>query len=151
MESGSAWIAFAALMVTILTVSGGGLWALFSRMDTNKNISMRQVEQVKQSFDTELEVIRLAAYTEYKELRREMNDGWGKAYLEFGEAPKALREKISQVELFMRDTYVPFKIYERGQDQVLETIRAFASQSEKKFDMIEKKLDKLAERKTENA
>lgn len=124
------WVAFAGLLFTILTVSGGGLWALMSKMNT-----------IKESNDREVETIRLAAFLEYKELRREMNEGWGKAYLEFGEAPKAIREKLSQVELFMRDTYVPLKLYERGQDQVLEAIKALATQSEKRFESLDKKID----------
>ena len=126
----SSWIAFAALMVTIMTVSGGGLWALFAKMNS-----------IKASTDTEVEAIRMAAYLEYKELRREMNDGWSKAYLEFGEAPKALREKINEVELFMRDQYVTQKTYARDQDQILAMFKALNETLDRRFTSLEKKFD----------
>lgn len=143
MEGATVWIAFGALLFTIFTVSGGGLWALFSRMETHKAFFSQKIDELELEHKTEIDSVRMAAFAEYKELRREMNEGWGKAYLEFGEAPKALREKITQVELFMRDTYVPLKLYERGQDQVLEAIRMLSAQTEKKLDSLEKKIDTL--------
>src|SRR5258708_4305368 len=101
-------------MVTIMTVSGGGLWALFSKLETNRVSAQtdlallrdsigQELKSYKTAFDGELEEIRSSAYLEYKQLRDEYQAKLDKAYRELGEAPKALREKIGEVELWMRD------------------------------------------------
>ena len=137
------WVAFAALMFTILTVSGGGIWALFSKLEANRIALENTLSDHKENLDNEIEIIRTAAFAEYKELRHEMNDGWAKAYLEFGEGPKAMREKITQVELFMRDTYLPISRFEREQDQVMEFLKNLQTHIESRMAAFEKKLDRV--------
>lgn len=138
----SFWIAFAALIFTILTVSGGGLAALFNRMESNNRDIVEQISALKSNLDSETEAIRTAAFVEYRELRREMNDGWGKAYLEFGEAPKALREKLSQVELFMRDEFVSKREYDKDQKRLFDMLKALGESIEKRLDRIDQRLEK---------
>jgi len=135
------WIAFGGLMFTILTVSGGGLWALFTRMQENREAAEKSLKEFKSSFDAELDSFRIAAYTEYKDIRQEYKSALDQAYLQLGEAPKALREKINEVELWMRDHLLPKKEYERDQDQLLTTINRLAETAIKRLDSIEKKMD----------
>lgn len=142
------WVAFAALMVTLFVVSGTGLWALFSKMEKNRISLERVISDHKANLDAEVEALRTAAFLEYKELRREMTDAIQKAYLDFGEAPRALREKISQVELFMRDTYLPTRLYERAQDQVTKALEDLEEHLETRLVGFEKKLDKMIEQQT---
>lgn len=143
--SPQVWVAFAALMVTVLVVSGTGLWVLFSKLESNRTSLEQALLRNKDDLDNEIEAIRAAAYAEYKELRREMSDGIQRAYLEFGEAPKALREKMTQLELFMRDTYLPKRDYERAQDQIAEALKDFEKHLETRLGSFEKKLDKIAD------
>jgi hypothetical protein len=148
----SAWIAFAALLFTILTVSGGGLWALFSKLDSNRVLAQNDVNLLRQSierdlkaykvtFDAELEEIRSSAYLEFKTMRDEYQGRIDKAYRELGEAPKALREKIGEVELWMRDYLLPRAEYERDQDQLHISINRLSEIAIKRLDSIERKMD----------
>ena len=143
--SPQVWVAFAALMVTVLTVSGTGLWVLFSKLESNRASLEETFDIHKEALDGEIEAIRIAAYTEYKELRREMAEGIQRAYLEFGEAPRALREKVAQVELFIRDNYLLKRDYERSQDQISNALKDFEKHLEEKLGHFEKKLDRIIE------
>lgn len=135
------WIAFGGLLFTILTVSGAGLWALFSRMGTNKEELKKDLIEVKAGFTSETDVIRQAAFTEYKEVRSEMNEKIQQAFLQLGEAPRAIREKVGQLELFVRDTYLPKPDYYREQNLLGESIRRMTEMFERRFLSFEKKLD----------
>ncbi len=148
----SAWIAFAALLFTIFTVAGGGLWALFSRLESNRisaqaDIGLlresihKEFKAYKNTFDGELEEIRSSAYLEYKVLRDEYQAKIDKAYRELGEAPKALREKIGEVEMWMRDQLLPRKEYERDQARLTTLIGGLADAAIKRLDSIERKMD----------
>jgi hypothetical protein len=148
----AAWIAFAALLVTIFTVTGGGLWALFSRMESNRISAQtdlgllrdsihEEFKAYKNTFDGELEEIRSSAYLEYKALRDEYQARIDKAYRELGEAPQALRVKIGEVEMWMRDHLLPRKEYERDQGRLNTLISGLADAAIKRLDSIERKMD----------
>lgn len=140
-----AWIAFGALLFTIFTVSGGGLWALFSRMSTNKDLLLEQMKNFGEEVDTEFTAIRQSAHIEYKDIRKEFNDSLTKAYLEMGEAPKAIREKVTQIELFMRDQFLTKHEYEKDHDRLLETIKMLGESIGRRLDKFEEKLDEQRE------
>lgn len=135
------WIAFGGLLFTILTVSGTGLWALFSKMGTNKEELKKDLVEIKAGFMSETDVIRQAAFTEYKEVRSEMNEKIQQAFLQLGEAPRAIREKVGQLELFVRDTYLPKPDYYREQNLLGESIRRMSEMFERRFSSFEKKLE----------
>lgn len=147
MDKAEAWIAFAALLVTIFVVSGGGLWALLSKMDETKNLLQADINSLKKTLDEEVNAIRSAAFVEYKDLRRELNELVSKMYLDFGEAPKALREKIGQVELWIRDNLLPRKEYERDQDQILDSIKLLTKVMETRFTSLDGKFDEIRREK----
>ena len=128
-------------MTTIVTVSGGGLWVLFSRMEINKKEASNDLQEFRSGVDLELDAFRIAAYTEYKELRREHQETIDKAYRELSEAPLALRQKINEVELWMRDFLLPRRDYERDQDRLTDSINSLAGTAIKRLDSIEKKFD----------
>ena len=140
-----AWIAFGALLFTIFTVSGGGLWALFSRMSSNKETILSEMKTFGEEVDTEFTAIRQAAHIEYKDIRKEFNDALAKAYLEMGEGPKAIREKVNQIELFMRDNYLLKEDYARAHDRLLDTIKLLGESIDRRLDRFEKKLDEQRE------
>src|SRR6267154_5234841 len=93
------WIAFGALCVAII----GAFLGIGSRQTDNRNQILSRIEANREELNDELSAIRIAAYEEYKILRREMAEAHGTAYREFGETVLAIREKVTQVELWIRD------------------------------------------------
>lgn len=66
-------IGLLALVFTILTSAVGSVVIILNRISDNK-----------EQLDAELTAIRIAAYEEYKILRREMQDGSQRSSVEFG-------------------------------------------------------------------
>ena len=93
------WIAFGALCVAII----GCFLGIMSRQTDNRNQILSRIEQNKEELNDELSAIRISAYEEYKILRKEMTDTATVAYREFGETVYGIREKVTQVELWIRD------------------------------------------------
>lgn len=86
------WVEVAALMFTILASAVGSVTVLYNRMAKDKK-----------SIDDELLALRMSAYEEYKTLRKELGDATSIARVEFGETVHAIREKVTEVELWTRD------------------------------------------------
>ena len=93
------WIAFGALCVAII----GCFLGIMSRQTDNRNQILNRIEKNKEELNEELAAIRISAYEEYKILRKEMVDATTMAYREFGETVFGIREKVTQVELWIRD------------------------------------------------
>ncbi len=93
------WIAFGALIVAIM----GAFLGIAYRQADNRNQILDKIEQNKEELNEELSAIRISAYEEYKILRKELADTVTIAYREFGETVHGIREKVTQVELWIRD------------------------------------------------
>ena len=93
------WIAFGALCVAIM----GAFSGIAYRQTDNRNQVLNKIDKNKEELKQELSAIRSAAYEEYTTLRREMADTMSAAYREFGETVYGIREKVTQVELWIRD------------------------------------------------
>jgi len=93
------WIAFSGLCVAIITT----LSVMMSRQTDNRNQILSRIEKNNKELKEELADSRTAAYEEYTTLRREMSDTMSAAYREFGETVYGIREKVTQVELWIRD------------------------------------------------
>ena len=104
------WIAFGALCTAII----GCFVGIMSRQTDNRNQILNRIEKNKEELNKELSAnkdelneelaaIRISAYEEYKILRKEMVDATTMAYREFGETVFGIREKVTQVELWIRD------------------------------------------------
>lgn len=94
-----AWAAIAALIFAILVATATSVTVLFN----HKNQILKQMTDHKESTDQELTAIRMSAFEEYKTLRRELVDIASISRREFGETINAIREKVTQVELWTRD------------------------------------------------
>ena len=90
--SAEAWIAMTALVFTMFASSIIATMTILTRINKNK-----------EELDEELSALRLAAYEEYKTLRKEISDVAAVSRREFGESIHAIREKVTQVELWTRD------------------------------------------------
>ena len=93
------WIAFGALCTAIM----GAFAGMMSRQTDNRNQILNRIEKNQRELNEELSAIRIAAYEEYKILRKEMVDAANVASREFGETVYGIREKVTQVELWIRD------------------------------------------------
>jgi hypothetical protein len=93
------WIAFGALCTAII----GCFVGIMSRQTDNRNQILNRIEKNKEELNEELAAIRISAFEEYKILRKELTDTMSAAYREFGETVYGIREKVTQVELWIRD------------------------------------------------
>lgn len=93
------WIAFGALVVAII----GAFLGIASRQTDNRNQILTRIEKNKEELNDELAAIRISSYEEYKVLRKELADTVSLAYREFGETVHGIREKVTEVELWIRD------------------------------------------------
>lgn len=123
------WIAGAGLIVVLLTCTGGVIW----RLAENKVAILDRLDEHKEQIDNELTAIRVSAYKEYQILRKEMVDATTIARREFGDSLAALREKVVQVELFIRD-------------QLRETRHTLQGAIDMRHQIMEDKLEKTEER-----
>lgn len=93
------WAAVGALVLAMFSSAIG----VVVKLVDNKNVILERIHENKESLDIELLAIRMAAYEEYKILRREMTEQSDKSYREFGESLHGIREKMTQIELWIRD------------------------------------------------
>lgn len=75
----------------------------------------------------------MSAYEEYKTLRHEMHEGASMSYREFGESVAAIREKVTQVELWIRD-------------QLSNTRHTLGGSMDMRHSIVEEKLEAINER-----
>lgn len=80
-----------------------GIVTMVWKLAENKLQILAKMAEDKESLDHELLAIRMAAFEEYKILRRENNDAADGARRDFGESLHAIREKMTQIEIWIRD------------------------------------------------
>lgn len=123
------WIAGAGLIAVLFMCTGGVIW----RLAENKVAILDRLDEHKEQIDEELTAIRISAYKEYQILRKEMVDATTIARREFGDSLLAIREKVVQVELFVRD-------------QLRETRHTLQGAIDMRHQIMEDKLEKTEER-----
>jgi hypothetical protein len=123
------WIAFGGLCVAII----GCFLGIGSRQTENRNQILNRIEQNKEELNDELAAIRISAYEEYKILRKEMSDSTTVAYREFGETIFAIREKVTQVELWIRD-------------ELKDTRHTLQGGMDMRHSIMDEKLEKVSDR-----
>ena len=134
------WLAGAGLLITIMITGGGIIW----KLSEVKASIMEEIVKHRDELDAEVSMVRLAAYEEYKTLRREANEVSAQTYREFGESVAAVREKLNQVEIWVRDQFSLHLLkadYERGQDQILDALKRLGEGMDRRFSKIEEKFD----------
>lgn len=138
--SAEVWIAGAGLIITILISAATIVW----KLGEVKASVLEVIAEHREQLDAELTAMRTAAYEEYKILRKELNDTSAQTYREFGETVQAVREKINQVELWVRDQlslHLLKKDFERDHDHIRDALKTLSDTVDRRFDSFEKKLD----------
>lgn len=137
------WVAFAALILTVLSTVGGTAWFLSWKVSSVKTYLVEQLVFSRREVEADIDKIRDLHDRSGTELRRDMQSQFERAYRELGEAPLALREHVRTVELFIRDNYLLRKDYERDQDRLLQAFDNFSKAVEKRLDASEMRLEKI--------
>lgn len=117
-----AWVALA-----------GFLFAILTSIVTATAMILGKISYNKEALDVELTALRQAAFEEYKILRREMNDLSTITYREFGESLLALRTKVTEVEIWVRD-------------ELTKTRHTLTGSMDMRYHMLEQKLEDIDKR-----
>lgn len=126
LESPGTLIAGGALLFTILCAAVSLTWRI-SRLE----LSLRK--EIRSSHD-EVDIKHATAAREYEE-RNEQNIKM------FGESSAALRQKIHEVELWMRDTFVRRDGYYKVQEAMENSIKALGDKIDIRLERMEAKID----------
>lgn len=126
MDSGGGLIAAAAFVVnTAVVLIGGGV--AYARQEGRMAAMVAKAER---SMDE-----KIAAATKGVEERIDVT------IRNFGETVAAIRQKITDVELFMRDNYVHQKSFNHGLDQLSESVKNLGSTIDSRLIRMESKID----------
>lgn len=116
--SETSFLAIAAFVVNLLVLVVGGTWRL-SRME----VALR--EEISKS-------------------RAEVEERHDRISREFGETIAAIREKIREVELFCRDTFVRRDGFYKVRDELALDIKTLGEKIEARLERMESKIDSKA-------
>jgi hypothetical protein len=107
--------AIAALALNIVVAIVGVTWGL---------------AKIRETIRTEIEEHRIAFDADIDGLRRE-----------FGETAQAIRQKVSDVELWGRDNYVKKDSFGVVTDRISKEVKDFADRIDKRLERMESKID----------
>lgn len=113
-------IALISLAFNILVAAVGLTWGIGKIRDAVRD----EIEDHKEKFDAEVDSLRQNT----------------------GEGLSAIRQKINDVELFVRDTFVRRDTFARFVDTIQTSLNAQFDKFSTRMDRMENKIDKLAER-----
>jgi hypothetical protein len=128
-QGGESWIQLAGLIVTIVGATGSSTAFIMGRINKIKDETNEKLD----TMELELNASRMAAYKEYVELRKEITDVGTIARKEFGETVAAIREKVTEVELWVRD-------------QLTETRHTLKGAIDMRHQMVDDKFEKTDDR-----
>lgn len=125
-------IAALALVVNIFIGVRNGQWGLPDRLSQMEARLMKAVAGNKDALDEEVDKIVSKLDQRDGTIRRE-----------FGETVRAMQQKISDLEKYVRDTFVPKKDFFQATADIKDALKERSTTSDKRFDRIEDKIDKL--------
>lgn len=111
----TGWITFAGFILQAVVYLVVGIWKL---------------SQIKSEI--------LAAIAVH---RKEYDDEFARVRREFGEVGQAIREKITQVELFCRDNYVRRDSFYKVNDDTQASIKELGKELRERLERMEEKID----------
>lgn len=123
------WLAFAGLVATIAFSAIG----LGMKAANNRNLIIEKINANKGELEDDLSAMRIAAYEEYKLLRKEIESTSSQAYREFGESLMAIREKVVQIELWIRD-------------ELKDTRHSLQGSMDMRYQILKQEIDRVDER-----
>jgi hypothetical protein len=119
-----AGIGAVGLVIQIIVLAAGGAWKL-SRVE----------KSLLEAFGSALKAHRDEVDAETDQLRREL-----------GETITALRAKITEIELYCRDTFVRRESFYEVTKGLADALRTLGDKLEARMDRFDSKLDRISER-----
>lgn len=113
------WTAVGAFALNIIVAVVGLTWGISRVRDTTQSAIRDEIESAKQRFDADI-------------------DNLGRS---FGETVTAIREKIREVELFGRDTYMRRESFYKTMEMLSVDMKAQFARLDSRLDRMETKLD----------
>lgn len=129
------WIAFGGLLVVIASGGSGVIW----KLGQNKTEIIDRIAKTRDGYTAALALMRQDFDREIDVLRREIEASERRG----AEPIHAMREKVSTVELYIRDHYVSKREYERDHAQLLLALRSMQEAIEKRLDAYEERIEKV--------
>lgn len=135
------WIAATGLLFTVSISAGTIIW----RLADVRALLVNEITSLRQEIEKEIAVNKLSTVQEHELLRRELHEVVDRRSREYGECVSAVRVKVTQVELWIRDQLAFYALkedFQRGQDQVLEALKHLGETVDRRFGTMEEKLDR---------
>lgn len=136
------WVAAGSFILAVVVQIVIAVWilrgmesSLISRIQLAKEEVERQIQQVKENASAALVAAIQARNLEMDIIKNAS-----------GEIGHSLREKIAQVELFMRDEFLRIKDFEMHINLIRDQLNAYNARMDTRFDRFESKLDELTRR-----
>jgi Tfp pilus assembly protein PilX len=127
---GGAWaifVALAAMVVNLIVAIGGGIWALaHSRNSTDEKIATKEK----------------AVGVDLADLERRMRDEISDSSRTFGETVAAIRQKVTETELWNRDNFVSKTTFQNVVSDMKRSWERFEDKLNTQLEQINKKLDR---------
>jgi hypothetical protein len=122
-----SWVAFAALIVTIISSVIVGSWTLSAKISGNRAYYLQEVGKIRH------ETVEINNF-------RGVVD---KIYREMNEPVFALREHVGKVELYLERDFLKKNDYTRDQDKLLLAIKDGQELCSRQFATLEAKIERL--------
>lgn len=108
-------VSIASLIVSTIAIIIAGVWKLGSVRDELKDVINANRQELEKKLDEETDTVRH----------------------EFGETISALREKLTQVELYIRDNYVSKNSFNTVLERILAELKSVSDRFENRFIKLE--------------
>lgn len=122
------WLGVLGFVLNVVVLAIGGTWAL-----------SRQAQTIQES----ISVSRRETDTEFQKLRDEIHLEHDDFLRRFGDSLAAIRQKVSEVELWARDEFVRRDDFYRILDGINKSITALGEKIDARVDRLESKLEQL--------
>ena len=123
-------VAAAALGLNLVLALKSGSWGMADRLTAMEKAIMDAVNANKHEVDKEIDVLRAEIYTSIEVSERR-----------FGETAEAIRHKVNDVELYIRDTYARRDSLLLFMQESRDLIKDSVTRLEVRLDRMEKKID----------
>lgn len=122
------WLGVAGFVLNVVVLAIGGTWALSRQARTIEGAIFANRQQT----DGEFEKLRHELHLEHDDFLRR-----------FGDSLAAIRQKVSEVELWARDEFVRRDDFYRILDGINKSIAALGEKIDARTDRLETKIEQL--------
>lgn len=131
------WVAAGAFAVNIaVMLVGGGI--AYARQEARMQALVAEVEK---ALEKKIDNMIAEQSKASAQVQKEANEGIKIAIREFGETATAIRQKITEVELFMRDNYIKRDSFYHGISELANNVKNLGDSLDGRLIRMENKID----------